>query len=177
MPTLTSGEKKFLAIATVVGVLFVAVVGGTVAYLSAGEKKDKYPYIQATSGKATVAVPPTKFCDVTDITICPIEDRQPTRFPVQVDSNLLLSLSRGLFDAPWSYVVEYLTPNGFVTEVSRLQKSGTRYALTLQSRPDKILSTVEIQLPSAAVDPSGQQLARAYWGLDTLPKPVADQLK
>ncbi len=170
MFTLKAGEKKFLAIATIVGLLFVAVVGGSVAFLVVGDNDEEAPYLQATTGKTLVHVEPTILCDI-DLSNCKkgAEGTFAPRLPVPPGEKLTVSLSPDIFDAPWSLTLEYLTPKGFEQMPTESFSPGERYALTLTSTPDRILSNLEVRLPGP-LDSAGDPTTRGFWSINTLPE-------
>lgn len=169
--SLSTGEKKFAIITAIVAVLFVAIVGGTVAALTVDHESSDVPYLQVASGSELVRVEPLIYCDI-DGTDCEGSlDDPPTRIPVAVGDTAMISLSDDLAIGPWTVVVQYLTADGFDTGTETFYGSDTRRVITLASTEDKILAAVEIRQPSQ-VEVEGQFVPRGVWGLDTLPDGV-----
>lgn len=169
--SLTSGEKKFFAIFSIVAVLFVAVVGGSVALLVSGHTSDDAPYVQVANGDQLVRVEPLKYCSI-DLQDCNRETLDPpARVPVKVGDTLMLSLSSELAVGPWTLVVQYLTAEGSDIGDEVFYPSDSARTITLDSTRDRILAAVEIKQPSQVEDEFGF-VPRGIWGIDTLPDGV-----
>ena len=106
---LRSGEKKAIAIIVVVAVLFVAVVGGTVAALTVGRHHDEGPHLQLAVGDRLVRVEPSIRCDVFGNNCEPKDLSQATfgHVPVPVGESVLMSVSADIARQPWTLVTQY----------------------------------------------------------------------
>ncbi|MCX6467854.1 MAG: DUF2771 family protein [Corynebacteriales bacterium] len=166
---LSSGEKKFVAIIAIIGVVFVAVVAGGVFALTSGHEEEA-PYLQATTGKTLVKVQPTILCDI-DLSNCRkgAEGTFARELPVPVGEQAIISVSQGIADAPWALTIEYLTPKGFEQEPPVFYAPNERFTFTVSSTKDKIVSNVEVRLPSGRTDAGGAPITRGFWSLKTLP--------
>ncbi len=168
---LSSGEKKFVAIFTIVAVLFVAVVATSVALLTAGHQDDDPPYVQVASGTDFVRVEPLVYCTI-DMSTCegsPLD--KPTRVPVDIGDTLVVSLSADLSVGPWTLIIQYLTKDGYADGGEMVYRSGSKHTIMVPSTKDKILAAIEIKQPSQ-VEVDGGFAPRGIWGIDTLPDGV-----
>ena len=167
-------EKKALTIITVVALVFVLAVGGTVAALTVGKPHDDKPYLQLAIGDELVRVEPARWCDLFLRECDPADPAQVRipKVPVPVGSTVLLSVSEGIADTPWRLVVQYLTPRG--PEASEeIHRVGESYTQSLTSHPDAILINIEVQVLSAIAAPDGSNaVARGYLAADTTPPGV-----
>lgn len=168
---LSSGEKKFVAIFTIVAVLFVAVVATSVAVLTAGHERDDVPYVQVASGSDLVRVEPLIYCSIDMKTCDGSPMNKPTRVPVDVGDALVVSLSADLSVGPWTLIIQYLTADGFTDGGEVVYRSGSKHTITVPSTKDKILAAIEIKQPSQ-VEVDGGFAPRGIWGIDTLPDGV-----
>lgn len=168
---LSPGEKKFVAIVTIVAVLFVAVVATSVAVLTAGHKDDDAPYVQVASGSDLVRVEPLMYCTINLSECDGTPMNKPTRVPVDVDDTLVVSLSADLSVGPWTLIIQYLTKDGYVDGGEVVYRSGSKHTITVPSTKDKILAAIEIKQPSQ-VEVAGGYAPRGIWGIDTLPDGV-----
>ncbi|MBA4024459.1 MAG: DUF2771 domain-containing protein [Gordonia sp.] len=168
---LSSGEKKFFAIFSIVAVLFVVVVASSVAVLASGHEADDTPYVQVASGDKLVRVEPLKYCSI-DLQNCNQEALDPpARVPVKVGDTVMLSLSAELAVGPWTLVVQYLTAEGSDIGDEVFYPSDSARTITLDSTRDRILAAIEIKQPSQVEDEFGF-VPRGIWGIDTLPDGV-----
>jgi|GEM_PF-5836628 len=170
--SLSTGEKKFAIIAAIVAVLFVAIVGGSVAALTAGHESDDVPYVQVASGSKLVRVEPLAYCSI-DLSECDgSATNPPTRVPVAVGDTLMVSLSHELAVGPWILVVQHLTAEGFDNGTETIYLSDSKRTITLPSTKDKILAVVQITQPSQVETEPGVFIQRGIWAIDTLPDSV-----
>lgn len=171
---LRSGERKALVIIAVVAVAFVAIVGSAVAFLTdgfAGHDEDEHPpKVSLAVGGTLTRIAPARWCtiDLTECTPDRLEDMTVPRVPVEVGQSVVLSVPSSIAERPWNVVAEYLTPHGS-TRDGGIRTSGSTFTMVLHSRPDYILTTIEIQLPSIRVDADGVPVARAIIAADTRP--------
>ncbi|GAA1456749.1 DUF2771 family protein [Williamsia maris] len=171
MFTLKAGEKKFLAIATIVALVFVAVVGSAVALLVINNDHDEVPYLQATTGTTLVHVEPTILCEI-DLSNCKkgAEDTFAPRVPVPAGESIIVSLSSGIFDAPWALTLEFLTPKGFEQQPPEFFAPDEKYSFTVRSTKERLLTNIEVRLPSGRTDTAGAPITRGFWSINTLPE-------
>jgi hypothetical protein len=171
---LTTGEKKFFAIATITVLLFVAVVGGTVAALVSRHENDDVPYLHVANGDKLTRVEPLIYCGI-DMSGCKGSlNGKPTRIPVQAGDTVMVSLSSDLSVGPWTLVVQYLTGDkndDFENTAEEFYGSGSKRTITLASTRDRVLATIEIKQPSQ-MEKDGGFIPRGIWGIDTLPDGV-----
>ncbi len=170
MFSLKAGERKFLAIATIVALVFVAVVATAVTLLTL-DSDEEIPYLQATTGKTLVHVEPTILCHV-DLTNCKkgAEGTFARRVPVPAGESIIVSLSSGIFDAPWALTLEFLTPKGFVQQPPEFFAPDEKYSFTVRSTKERLLTNIEVRLPSARTDTAGAPITRGFWSINTLPE-------
>jgi hypothetical protein len=172
---LRSGERKALVIFVVVVVAFVSVVGGTVALLTDGfaghDEDDHPPKVALAVGGTLTRIEPARWCsvDLSDCSPARMEDMKVPRVPVEVGESVVLSVPASIAERPWNIVAEYLTPHGSARD-GGIRTSGSTYTMVLHSRPDYILTTIEIQLPSIRLDADGVPVARAIIAADTRPR-------
>jgi hypothetical protein len=169
-------RSRALAIIVVVAVAFAAIVGGTVAFLTDGftGHDDEPPKVSLAVGGTLTRIEPARWCslDLTECTPARMQDMVVPRVPVEVGESVVLSVPSSIAERPWNMVAEYLTPHG-PTRDGGIRMSGSTYTMVLHSRPDYILTTIEIQLPSIRVDADGVPVARAIIAADT--RPTADE--
>lgn len=169
--SLSTGEKKFAIISAIVAVLFVAIVGGSVAALTVGHESSDVPYLQVASGDKLVRVEPLKYCTI-DLTSCEgsLDDPSP-RVPVAVGDSVMLSVSEELSVGPWNLIAVYLTENGLEGSATTFASESKR-TVTLSSTKDRILAGVEIQQPSQIEVQDQGFIQRGLWSVDTRPDGV-----
>lgn len=175
---LNSSEKKTLTIIAAVAVVFVVIVGVTVAVLTHGshEEKDR-PYLQLAIGDRLTRVDPAQMCDVFLKNCEParVADVHVPKIPVPVGDAVVLSVSNSIAEFPWKLVTQYWTPGGPVEDTEQYG-SGTTYSEVLHSSPDRILINIEVQLPSVVPvsgvpdEDSADTYARGYLAADTTPE-------
>ena len=171
---LRSGERKALVIIAVVAVAFVAIVGGAVAFLTdgfTGQDEDEHPpKVSLAVGGTLTRIEPARWCTL-ELTKCSparMEEIKVPRVPVEVGETVVLSVPSSIAERPWNVVAEYLTPHG-PTRDGGIRTSGSTFTMVLHSRPDYILTNIEIQLPSIKIDADGVPVARAIIAADTRP--------
>lgn len=125
------------------------------------------PQVTFYSNGKSVQAGPVKYCSI-KVTDCVTGAKShlevPTGSPVQI------SLPRQISDAPWTMTLEYLGPGMRSEYELRTFAPGKRTAVTVGGPGEhRQLLTVEINLPSAVVNPQGEPFSRAYWALDTTP--------
>jgi hypothetical protein len=168
---LTTGEKKFFAIAAITVLLLVAVIGGSVAALASGHEDNDVPYLHVANGNTLITVEPLIYCSI-EVTNCEgSPTKKPARIPVPVGDAVMVSLSSDLSVGPWTLVVQYLTKDGFDNTAEVFYRSESKRTFTLASTRDRILATIEIKQPSQKED-AGGFIPRGIWGIDTLPDGV-----
>ncbi|MGV9823990.1 DUF2771 family protein [Gordonia sp. NPDC003429] len=171
---LRSGEKKAIAIIVVVAVLFVAVVGGTVAALTVGRHHDEGPYLQLAVGDRLVRVEPSIRCDVFGNNCEPKDLSQATfgHVPVPVGESVLMSVSADIARQPWTLVTQYADARGVITDPDPepvYKKSGATYTVTLPSTHDHVLVKIEVKVISAQTTATALPF-RAVFAVDTTPE-------
>jgi hypothetical protein len=167
----TKGEKKFVAIVSIAVLLFVAVVGGSVAALVSGHKSDDVPYLQVANGTKLIRVEPLIYCAIDGSDCEGSPTGKPARIPVKVGDSLMVSLSSDLSVGPWTLVTQFLTEDGFDNTAEVFYRSDSRRTITVPSTRDRILATIEIKQPSQ-VELDDGFAPRGIWGIDTLPDGV-----
>ncbi|MEE4025604.1 DUF2771 family protein [Gordonia sp. PKS22-38] len=172
---LNSGEKKALAIIAAVAVAFVAVVGGSVAFLTkdswSGDSDSEHSYLHLAVGDRLVRVDPTRMCDVF-LENCEPEDPADARIarvPVPIGESVVLSVSQDIAEWPWNLVVQYLTPNGPDGTVVPMRSNST-YTTVLHSTAERTLIAIEVQLPSVVSAGDDTVSMRGFLAADTSPE-------
>ncbi|MFT4125344.1 MAG: DUF2771 family protein [Gordonia sp. (in: high G+C Gram-positive bacteria)] len=167
---LNPGDKKAIAILVLVAVVFVAVVGGTVATLVAtGNSHREKGYAQLAVGDRLHRIEPAMWCTVYGGDC--VTDPGIHRVPVPPGTSVVLSVSREIAEGPWGLVTQYAHADGTVIDDNpqpHLQLSGETYTVVLPSRPDQVLVNIEIQPLSVSVQ--GDEIAlRGLLAVDTTP--------
>ncbi|MFW0785453.1 DUF2771 family protein [Gordonia sp. CPCC 206044] len=177
-----SGEKKALTIIAAVAVVFVLVVGGTVAFLtrdvwSGDSNDDDDLYLQLAVGDRLIRVEPTLMCDIFLKNCSPSDPRDISvqRVPIPIGESVLVSASKDVAEWPWNLVVQYLTPRG--PEVtSTPMRSESTYTTALHSTPDRVVVNIEVQIPSAVTEPGTDNvMARGFLAADTTPENLPER--
>ncbi|WP_020104811.1 DUF2771 family protein [Nocardia sp. 348MFTsu5.1] len=169
--SLSTGEKKFAIITAIVAVLFVAIVGGTVAALTVDHESSDVPYLQVASGSELVRVDPLKYCTI-DLNSCEGSlDDPSSRVPVAVGDSAMVSVSEELSVGPWNLIAIYLTENGLEGSATSYS-SGSKRTITLPSTKDRILAGFEVQQPSQIEVQGEGFIQRGLWSVDTRPDGV-----
>ncbi len=134
---LTTGEKKFFAIAVITVLLLVAVIGGSVAALASGHEDNDVPYLHVANGNTLITVEPLIYCSI-EVTNCEgSPTNKPARIPVPVGDAVMVSLSSDLSVGPWTLVVQYLTKDGFDNTAEVFYRSDSKRTFTLASTRDR----------------------------------------
>lgn len=173
---LSSAEKKAIAIILIVAMVFVVIVGSTVAALTVGhhDENDDLPYLQIAAGKKFTRVEPMVWCSV-QLTACHPANvnnpHPPTRFAVDPGDTVVLTVSDELATGPWRLVSQFLTPAGGITRSQYFRPNST-YTLTIPTSRDRTLVTLEVQAPSQVQTAENEFVIRGYLGVDTRPEGV-----
>lgn len=169
--TLSSGEKKTLAIIVAVAVAFVAVVGTSVFLLTRDSRGEEHPgYLQLSVGDQLHRIEPVKWCDAFLEECEPSGEQLPTpHAPVPVGQSVVMSVSGDIAEFSWNMKAVYWTPKGIVEDEST-KESGTTYSQVLRSRPDSVLIGLSVYPPSVIKDQNGDYYARGILTVDTSPE-------
>ena len=169
-----SGEKRAVAIIASVAVVFVAVVGGTVGALVAGNHHDDRGYLHVAIDDELITVKPTEWCDVL-MQRCTADQDQALRgqhVPLPVGQSAMLSVSEDISEHPWLLYRLYADRNGVIVNPNptpEYKTSGSTYTVELPSRSDRVLVNIEVQPLSAVVVDGQYQVARGVLSLNTTP--------
>lgn len=166
MPALSSGEKKFVAIASILVVVFVAVVGGTVAALTVGHHKP-VPVVQVAHGKSLTHVSPTMYCGkVEGLTCKDMVKGEMSTITLPSGESMMISVPEEVASEPWILIVarEHDTDE---TTTQTLYAAHSRYTVVLTSEPANPIIGIEIQRVPFRTDDG--YVASGIWSLKTTP--------
>lgn len=166
MPALSSGEKKFAIIASVIAVVFVAVVGGTVAALTIGHDKP-VPVVQVAHGDSLTRVSPKMYCHKINGPTCEgLVQGEMTTISLPPGESMMVTVPKEVADQPWILIVVRRndTPE---TNNQKVYAPGSRYTVTLTSEPSDPILGIEIQRVPFRTDDG--YFASGIWSLKTTP--------
>jgi len=166
VPALSSGEKKFAAIAAVIAVLFVAVVGGTVAALTAGHHKP-IPVVQVAHQKSLTRVSPKMYCPKIDGPTCVgMVQGEMSTISLPPGESMMVTVPKEVADQPWILIV---VRRGDTPETNNQTVYGprSRYTVTLTSEPSDPILGIEIQRVPFRTDDG--YFSSGIWSLKTTP--------
>ncbi|MDS1116071.1 DUF2771 family protein [Gordonia westfalica] len=169
---ISSGEKKALSIIAIVVVVFVAVVGTSVFFLTRDDDKNHEPYLHLAVGDQLHTIEPRWWCNLM-LTSCDPEftAKRPTaKVPVPVGTTVMLTVSSEIADGLWNLLAVYRTPDNLADEVEYKHTTpGERYSMTLESTPDRVLLGVTVVPASARLDQNDELLPRGELAVETAP--------
>ncbi|KXP03627.1 DUF2771 family protein [Tsukamurella pseudospumae] len=134
------------------------------------------PALHATVGETKVDVGPMLYCTDVRTQQC---DRVvgAIRMPMTAGQAIVISLPDYITERPWDMRIERFDTrigDWKVEQVTHVKP--TAATLVLKSTEELRLATVTISVPSSVEDSSGNLLAQASWGINTLPDDVATKL-
>ncbi len=164
------GPKLILAGAAVVVAAAVLFTFTVIAALHQREQPRPRPALHATVGSTLVDVAPRAFCTNVMSGQCD-PSRGPERMPVEAGQAIVISLPNYITERPWFLTIQrYDTQRREPKLETITHVDPAKATLVLKSTDHLVLAAVEINVPSQYQDSSGNIIAQALWGIDTLPK-------
>jgi hypothetical protein len=150
---------------SIVGALVVAAltVAGVLLYRSQHTQTTP-PTLTASVEGRSITVDAKDYCDL-QLQNCRHGDI--AQLPMRAGDTLTLALPHDVVDAPWWLIAVYRAPDGTSKADTRYFRPGETAKVTVPSTPEQALAGVEIHLPAAVVDHSGDPYSRALWAVDT----------
>lgn len=168
----TSGERKFFSIALAVTLIVCGALYFAIALTPRTNRFTEVPILRAVSPTQTVLVTPWMFYPNFDLTgTGQIDLKKKVYLPLKVGDSLWISIPEILSQSVWNLRKEILQPDGSSKiEESLPFRRGEKTFLALKSTKAQPLINVEIAQASARFDRDGNNIPRAFWSIDTLPR-------
>ena len=158
-----SDKTKRVLAAVAAGLLVLTIAfAGTMFWLIKRAPAAK-PMISAYAHGKTIEVGPMVYCSVW---LDDCRNGMQGFLAVPRGETMQVSLPKEVAVAPWKLIVQYMRPDGTVYEQDFEHASSNAEPAITVAGDDQLL-LIELQLPSAVVDPAGARAAHAFWSIRT----------